>query len=327
MLVRVLSMRKTSGRHRTSIILLAGAVASLLAVLLLAACGGDTVVMGKANPGKLRDNTPRVIEASQPGVDVIDNGKVTVDFSNIADGYFSVKSKISPVKMKVLVDVQGTRYQYTIVNTEEFVIIPFSQGSGSYSIGVWENITGDQYAAVASRDVQVTLKDDLAPFLRSNQYVSFKAGDASTTLSQKSAEGATSDTEAINGIYHWIVTNVTYDETRAFSASHGELVGYLPDNTATIEYKTGICFDYAVLAVSMLREQGIPAKLVIGYAGSAYHAWIEIYNKESGKIYSYTFDGKSWERMDPTFDAASKGTRDLSSIIGDGRNYQAMFYY
>jgi len=307
----------------------------LLALIILVGCGGGgsgsgaaaSPVMGKANPGNPRDNTPQVRATSQPGTAVVDNAKATLDYSNANDGYISVKSKLGTTKVKVLVDVGGVRYQYTITSSDNYIIIPMSKGSGTYTVGVWENITGDQYAAIFSQDIQVNLTDEFSPFLYPNQYVNFSTGDAATNLSQELTQGATSDVEAINGVYHWVVVNITYDENKARQAADGSLAGYLPNNTDTINSGTGICFDYAVLTASMLRAQRIPAKLVIGYAGTAYHAWMEVYSQDAGKVLSYTFDGNKWVRMDPTFDAASKGKTDLSSIIGDGSHYQDMFYY
>jgi len=35
---------------------------------------------------------------------------------------------------------------------------------------------------------------------------------------------------------------------------------------------------------AMLRSQGIPTKLEVGYSGEAYHAWISTYIKESGWV-------------------------------------------
>ena len=35
----------------------------------------------------------------------------------------------------------------------------------------------------------------------------------------------------------------------------------------------GICQDLAAVTACMLRVQGVPAKLVIGYADKYYHAW------------------------------------------------------
>ena len=52
--------------------------------------------------------------------------------------------------------------------------------------------------------------------------------------------------------------------------------GYLPELDNVISKKMGTCFDYASLAAAMLRVQGVPTKLVIGYADSSYHSWNEV---------------------------------------------------
>ena len=41
----------------------------------------------------------------------------------------------------------------------------------------------------------------------------------------------------------------------------------LPSVDETLKTKKGICFDYAALMTAMLRSQGIPTKLEIGYQG------------------------------------------------------------
>jgi transglutaminase-like putative cysteine protease len=280
--------------------------------------------MGETNPGVLRSATPHVLEVSTPGEFVIDDERATMDYSNISEGYFCVRSKLGATKIKVLVNINDSQYQYTIQNTPDFVTIPLSEGNGNYAVGVWENVTDDKYAAVFSCELDVQLSDEFKPYLYPNQFVDFQQGDAAAQLSEKLATGATSDIEAINGIYSWVVENVSYDEEKAVTVASG----YLPNNKDTISSQTGICFDYAVLTASMLRAQGIPAKLVIGYAGAAYHAWIEVYGTDTGKIIAgYMFDGQQWVRMDPTFNAASGGMADLSSTIGDGENYQPLFYY
>ena len=63
---------------------------------------------------------------------------------------------------------------------------------------------------------------------------------------------------------------------------------YLPDVEKTLKSKSGICFDFAAIVCCMLRTQGIPTKLVIGYADRAYHAWNQVY-----------IDG-SWQLIDTT---------------------------
>lgn len=293
--------------------------------LTLVGCGKDvTLVMGSTNPGQLRDNEPVVLPTTAPGNAAQSNNKAVIDFSNSSDGYFCVKSKVPKTKVKVLVETPtGNQYQYTLLNTKKYMAFPFSEGNGTYKVGVWENIEGDRYAAVFSQNIDVTLSDEFLPFLTPSQYVYYAAGDEATTFSQELTEGATSELEAINGIYLWVAQNVTYDEEKLKTLASG----YLPENTSTITTKSGICFDYAVLTVSMLRAQRVPAQLVIGYAGSSYHAWIAVHSIEDGHLSYYQFDGTEWVRMDPTFDAARDLTRDLSSSIGDGTNYQPMFYY
>ena len=93
----------------------------------------------------------------------------------------------------------------------------------------------------------------------------------------------------------------------------------------TLQEKTGICFDYAALMTAMLRTQGIPTRLVIGYAGELYHAWISVYIKDVGWIDNIIyFDGKEWSRMDPTLAAAGDSAKEF---VGDGSNYHDLYIY
>ena len=54
----------------------------------------------------------------------------------------------------------------------------------------------------------------------------------------------------------------------------GGLLSLLPDIENCFDAKAGVCQDLSAIMVCMLRVQGIPAKLMIGYADSYYHAWI-----------------------------------------------------
>lgn len=304
------------------------ALLALLALFALASCGN----LGQANGGSQvegppRDTTPAVLEVSQPGTAVMASDTAILDYSNASQGYVCVMSNLEGVRFKVLVDVAGTKYQYTIDTAGSFITIPLSQGSGSYQVGVWQNTEGDLYSAVFSQTVDAVLSDEMLPFLYPNQYVHFAAGDAAADLSQQLSEGSVTDVDALNNIYYWVCQNIDYDTKKATTVASGSLTGYLPTNADTIKTKQGICFDYAVLTASMLRAQRVPAKLVIGYAGAAYHAWMEVYCTETGSVLSYTFNGTEWVRMDPTFDAASGGSQDLSAVIGDGTSYAPLFYY
>ena len=91
--------------------------------------------------------------------------------------------------------------------------------------------------------------------------------------------------------------------------------------------KKGICFDYASLMTAMLRSQRIPAKLVIGYAGEEYHAWISVYTEETGWVNGIIrFDGTTWVRMDPTY-AAGNNEKNTLEYVNNSSNYNELFFY
>ena len=81
----------------------------------------------------------------------------------------------------------------------------------------------------------------------------------------------------------------------------------------------------------MLRSQGVPCKLVVGYAGTTnpvYHAWISVWTQENGWVEQVVyFDGKTWQRMDPTFASSGKQSESIMKYIGDGNNYTTKYLY
>jgi transglutaminase-like putative cysteine protease len=133
--------------------------------------------------------------------------------------------------------------------------------------------------------------------------------------------------EQISAIYNFVIENITYDTELAKTVKNP----YLPDIDKTLKTKKGICFDYAALMTAMLRSQGIPCKLVIGFAGDVYHAWINAWSEETGWVNNIiVFDGKNWQLMDPTFASSANrnnNSADILRFIGDGKNYKAKFIY
>jgi len=102
----------------------------------------------------------------------------------------------------------------------------------------------------------------------------------------------------------------------------------LPVLDTVLADKKGICFDYASLMTAMLRSQGVPCKLVIGYAGSAYHAWISVWSETDGWVNAAIyFDGNTWQRMDPTFASSGKQSSTIMKYIGDGSHYTEKYIY
>ena len=143
----------------------------------------------------------------------------------------------------------------------------------------------------------------------------------------KAAELAGNETDPlklVEIIYDYVVTNLTYDKKLAATVKSG----YLPVLDNVLAKKTGICFDYASLMTGMLRSLGVPCKLVVGYAGSTYHAWINVWSEETGWVTgAIYFDGSAWQRMDPTFASSGNQSSSIMKYIGNGKNYNPMYLY
>jgi len=263
---------------------------------------------------------------SASGTSVKKNAKAEIDYSNITDGYVMVRFLQKTTKqLRVLVTgPSGERYTYTLKQNGDWEVFPLSDGNGSYTIGVFEQIDGSKYAMANSVTFTVTLKDEFAPFLRPNQYVNFAADSDTVKKAAELVKDATGMYAQVTAIYNFVVSNFSYDRQKAQTVQSG----YLPDVDAILASKKGICFDYAAVMAAMLRSQGTPTKLVVGYAGTAYHAWINVYSPETGWVNSAIFfDGKKWNLMDPTFASSANESDEVMKFIGDGNNYTAKFLY
>lgn len=267
---------------------------------------------------------PVQVSAVASGTKVKENANAIIDYSNVADGYVMVQYKTQTDKrLKAQVKGPTTTYTYNLT-AGSWAVFPLSDGNGDYQVTVYQNVTDSKYAAVISTDMEVTLKDEFAPFLHANQYVNY---DAAPNTVAKAAEliGAMDDPlKQVEAVYDYVVKGMTYDAQLASTVKNG----YLPVLDSVLAKKSGICFDYAALMTGMLRSQGVPCKLVVGYAGSAYHAWINVWVEGSGWVDGVIwFDGAKWQRMDPTF-ASSAGSSDaIMAYIGDGTNYMAKYFY
>ena len=252
----------------------------------------------------------------------------TIDYSNAKDGYVMIKwnGGGSP-KLKVLIKGPVTKdnYQYNLSADGSYNTFPLSDGNGSYTIGVYKQASGTQYAVVTTCTVNVQLSDEFAPFLRPNQYVNFTENSAAVAKAAELCAGCTTNLEKVEAVYNYVVTSLTYDTQKAQSVQSG----YVPNVDSVMSAGKGICFDYAALMAAMLRSQGVPIKLVVGYVGgSTYHAWINCWDGNGGWVDNVIyFDGKVWKLMDPTFASSGNQSEAIMQYIGNGTNYQARFLY
>ncbi|MGN0372618.1 MAG: transglutaminase family protein [Enterocloster sp.] len=259
------------------------------------------------------------------GATTYKNEKAVLDASNVSEGYIMVKYTGRVGKIKVQVSKNGSEtYTYDLNSSGAYEVFPLSEGSGSYQVKVFENIQGNQYSQAFSQEVNADIANAFGPFLYPNQYVNFNSASAAVQTAADISAQAQDQLGVVTAIYNYVITNLTYDTEKAQTVQSG----YLPNVDVILAQKKGICFDYAALMTAMLRSQDIPSKLVIGYTGSLYHAWISVYLEGQGWVDNIIyFDGNSWKLMDPTFASSSGQSKEIMDYIGNGANYKAKYSY
>lgn len=305
------------------------ALAAVICLVLTACGGGDGGSGGggssssNADPNARRETRTTLLVPEASGEDVRSGSDVEIDASHVDKGYVMIRYNGSADKAKVQIGApDGATYSYTLLGND-FETFPISAGDGDYHIDVLEHAFEKMYALLFSTDLSVKLGDQFLPFLYPNQYVWFEKGDEAVKLAESTSNESSDDLNYVAQVYHYVTRNISYDTDLAQNVS----VDYLPDIDVTLSSGKGICFDYASLMAAMLRSQGIPTKLVVGYSGQAYHAWISVYLEETGWVEKVIeFDGKDWSLMDPTL-AANNDAGAVKKYVGDGSNYTVKYNY
>jgi len=97
-----------------------------------------------------------------------------------------------------------------------------------------------------------------------------------------------------NLLYKWVSQNITYDYQKA-AMINKNISGTSSGSIIAFNTRTGICFDYSSLYISMCRATGLKVRLItgLGYSGIAWgdHAWNQVYSIEEGR----------WIDVDTTF--------------------------
>ena len=284
--------------------------------LALAGCGG-----GGSDEEKGDVNwTPTYCGAAFHSDQAEGNGEVKMDLSATGEGYVGLLAE-SDARLKLQVIKDGEEYLYDIRDGRE-EIFPLQCGNGTYTFKVMKNAGENKYYEIYSCDADVTLESDNAPFLRPNQYADYREDSNCVKLAGEMAAASDSEEDFVKKVYEYIAEEVSYDEDKARTIEKG----YIPDPDATMVSGKGICFDYASLAASMLRSQGIPTKIIFGYVApdNLYHAWNMFYTKEKGwSSVEFSVNPNEWNRLDLTF--YSNGEND--EFIGDGSNYTEVYQY
>jgi len=265
-----------------------------------------------------------VIKPEASGILTASNDYATIDYSHAEEGYIMVMyTADTQQKLKSQVVGPTTTYTYHLP-PGEWTVFPLSDGNGDYRIRIFENIIDTRYVQVLYTDVTVELIDEFAPFIRPNQYVNYEDATAAVALAADLCRGTEDVLEKVDSIYNYVIDHISYDYDKAAEVKSG----YLPDLDDVLRTEKGICFDYASLMTGMLRSQGVPCKLIVGYAGDTYHAWINVWSRDTGWVDGAVyFNGTNWQRMDPTYASTSNKDDNALEFIGNGANYTTKYIY
>lgn len=223
------------------------------------------------------------------GVEVYTQGSLTLDLSNAHSGYVMARAEPGSKRYKLRVSLGQMTLMYDLNNAGEYEIFPLQLGSGKYSFELFRNADGNRYSAEGSMNVNLELNDENAAFLLPNQYVAYDRDSEAVALSDEICAGCETTEQKLEAVRGYVVSNFSYDFDKAARIT----AGTLPSVDELLSTRRGICQDIAAFTACVLRLQGVPTQLVIGYADRNYHAWNNV------------LIGNEWVRVDLTAEVNS----------------------
>ncbi|MBN2851618.1 MAG: transglutaminase domain-containing protein [Clostridia bacterium] len=213
-----------------------------------------------------------------------------VDTSNLTKGIISVNYSSDTGKKYMLKIAKGDeKVFYSLTNnlTDSFSL---TFGNGDYDIKIMMNTTGISYTSVYAVKVNLSVSDSESIYLNSIQNVKWNENMDSIDYAEKIVYETVESLIQKARLYELIIFNYSYDSNKYSNVKNAS---YLPVIDDTFHSQMGICYDFSSLLAGMLRSQGVPTKLVTGYASytTEYHAWNEV-----------LINGK-WMVIDTTYDA------------------------
>jgi hypothetical protein len=139
--------------------------------------------------------------------------------------------------------------------------------------------------------------------------------DETIALATELAEGHATTYDLVRAYESWIGANVVYDlDAPVPDPGEDAVHDFLFDS------RRGFCEQIASALTIMLRTQGVPARLAVGYTsgtrdrvagvfevrGSDAHAWVEVWFPDTG-----------WQPFDPTASVPLSGEAEASSVGGE----------
>jgi transglutaminase-like putative cysteine protease len=218
----------------------------------------------------------------------ISNGQVSVDVGDVENGVVTVKTDVNTDANLVIKAEKDETVVYYYVDEDNTTKIPLTYGNGTYTLTVFENISGNEYQNIFSTTVDGKLIYEDLVYLQSNEIVNFEDSEVLESEILSIVSSDYTEEEKIDAVYQYVLSSYVYDYNKIDNLDSS----YVPDIDELLSSDSGICYDFSAITASMLRSLGIPTKLVMGYRtdSNVYHAWNEILINDEWYVIDTTWD-------------------------------------
>lgn len=228
------------------------------------------------------------------------------DLSKLEQGIIGVGNISGNKRLKLRIQKGGEKYDYDLNNKGMMEYFPLQMGNGEYKATIFENTSGTKYRTLDSTSVLLNLSDPNIVFLNSIQNVLWMPQSKAIQFGKSEGGKKKDESGKFDLFYNHMVFGYLYDYEKAKTVS----TGYNPNIDVMFDQKKGICYDYSSLLAALDRSNGIPTKLVKGYATGVdgYHAWNEVFLKGKWYVIDTTVDavlhqnGKKYVKLKNTTD-------------------------
>ncbi len=126
----------------------------LLFGILLAGCGNSP----SSDEEPPVYSPARVLTPEAPGKKTLGSSPLILDISNQDQGYLTAESDSDDSRMNIqLTAPSGVVYSY-FLEPDEQTVLPFSEGSGEYLITCYQQVDGNQYAALYTETLTISFR-------------------------------------------------------------------------------------------------------------------------------------------------------------------------
>ena len=94
----------------------------------------------------------QVLVPEAPGKETIGSSPLVLDISEKNQGYLTAESDSSDSSMNLQISTPTEVLYSYFISPGETAVIPFSEGNGDYTITCYQQVSGDQYAALYMRN-------------------------------------------------------------------------------------------------------------------------------------------------------------------------------